>query len=322
MKFGPVAPADALGATAVHSIRQGDLVLKKGTLIGPAEVAALKAAGVKEIVVARLEPGDVSEDQAAADIAAAVAGEGVRADRAFTGRCNLFAESVRRAGARQGRDRPAQPHRRGGDAGDAAGVQAGGGRRDDRHREDHSLRGRRRRARQSGGGSDKGQAGDPRRALHGAQDRHRLDAAAGPFAESRRQDPQDHRDAHCAGRRYHRCRAARAARAAGARARHRRGAQSRRRTGDRVRRLGHRRPPRRHPGGDRGGRRRDRAFRHAGRSRQSDADRPPARAGGDRRARLRALAEGKRLRLGADAAARRPAGDAARTSPAWASAAC
>jgi len=94
MKFGPVAPADALGATAVHSIRQSDLVLKKGTLIGPAEVAALKAAGVKEIVVARLEPGDVSEDQAAADIAAAVTGEGMRADRAFTGRCNLFAETA------------------------------------------------------------------------------------------------------------------------------------------------------------------------------------------------------------------------------------
>jgi molybdenum cofactor cytidylyltransferase len=94
MKFGPVVPADALGATAVHSIRQGDLVLRKGTLIGPAEVAALKAAGIKEIVVARLEPGDVSEDQAAADIAAAIAGPGVRADKAFTGRCNLFAESA------------------------------------------------------------------------------------------------------------------------------------------------------------------------------------------------------------------------------------
>jgi molybdenum cofactor cytidylyltransferase len=61
-------------------------------LIGSAEVAALKAAGVKEITVARLDPGDVSEDQAAADIAAAIRGEGVRADRAFTGRCNLFAE--------------------------------------------------------------------------------------------------------------------------------------------------------------------------------------------------------------------------------------
>jgi molybdenum cofactor cytidylyltransferase len=94
MKFGPVAPADALGATAVHSIRQGDLVLKKGTLIGPKEVAALSAAGVKEIVVARLESGDVSEDEAAAGIAAAVAGSGVRIDRAFTGRCNLFAQAA------------------------------------------------------------------------------------------------------------------------------------------------------------------------------------------------------------------------------------
>ncbi|HEY5215329.1 MAG TPA: 4-diphosphocytidyl-2C-methyl-D-erythritol kinase, partial [Pseudolabrys sp.] len=94
MKFGPVAPADALGATAVHSIRQGELVLKKGTLIGPSEVAALQAAGVKEIVVVRLEPGDVSEDQAAAEIAAASAGGGVRTDRAFTGRCNLFAETA------------------------------------------------------------------------------------------------------------------------------------------------------------------------------------------------------------------------------------
>jgi molybdenum cofactor cytidylyltransferase len=94
MKFGPVPPREALGATTVHSIRQDTLLLKKGTLIGPAEVAALEAAGVPEIVVARLEPGDVSEDTAAAEIAAAAAGEGVRVDRAFTGRCNLFAEEA------------------------------------------------------------------------------------------------------------------------------------------------------------------------------------------------------------------------------------
>jgi molybdenum cofactor cytidylyltransferase len=94
MKFGSVPVAEAVGATAVHSIRQGDFVLKKGTLIGPAEVAALKTAGVKEITVARLDPGDVSEDQAAADIAAAITGEGARADRAFTGRCNLFADGA------------------------------------------------------------------------------------------------------------------------------------------------------------------------------------------------------------------------------------
>jgi molybdenum cofactor cytidylyltransferase len=94
MKFGAVAPKDALGATAVHTIRQGALVLKKGTLIGPAEVTALDAAGIKDIVVARLEPGDVSEDDAAAAIAKAVAGEGVHVDRAFTGRANLFAQNA------------------------------------------------------------------------------------------------------------------------------------------------------------------------------------------------------------------------------------
>ena len=94
MKFGAVAPQDALGATAVHTIRQDGFVLKKGTLIGDAEVAALQAAGIKDVVVARLEPGDVSEDVAAADIAKAVAGEGVHVDRAFTGRANLFAQTA------------------------------------------------------------------------------------------------------------------------------------------------------------------------------------------------------------------------------------
>ena len=34
MKFGPVPLAQAEGGVAVHSIRKGDLVLKKGTRIG------------------------------------------------------------------------------------------------------------------------------------------------------------------------------------------------------------------------------------------------------------------------------------------------
>jgi molybdenum cofactor cytidylyltransferase len=91
MKFGPIAPEDALGGVTVHAIRQDSLVLKKGTVIGVNEIAALRQAGVKEIVVARLEEGDVSEDEAAASIAKAVAGEGVNVERAFTGRANLFA---------------------------------------------------------------------------------------------------------------------------------------------------------------------------------------------------------------------------------------
>ena len=91
MKFGPASPAEAIGGVTVHTLRQGSLVLKKGTTIGPAEVEALNKAGVKEIVVVRLEPGDVSEDVAAASIAQAVTGEGIHAERAFTGRANLFA---------------------------------------------------------------------------------------------------------------------------------------------------------------------------------------------------------------------------------------
>ena len=91
MKFGPATPMEAIGGVTVHTLRQGPLVLKKGTTIGHAEVDALIKAGVKEIVVVRLEDGDVSEDTAAASIAQAVAGDGVTVERAFTGRANLFA---------------------------------------------------------------------------------------------------------------------------------------------------------------------------------------------------------------------------------------
>jgi molybdenum cofactor cytidylyltransferase len=91
MKFGPASPAEAVGGVTVHTLRQGSLVLKKGTTIGPSEVDALSKAGVKEIVVVRLEPGDVSEDVAAASIAQAVTGDGIHVERAFTGRANLFA---------------------------------------------------------------------------------------------------------------------------------------------------------------------------------------------------------------------------------------
>ena len=93
MFFGSVPVAQALGGVAVHTIRQGGLVLKKGTTISADEIAALEAAGITEIVVARLSPDDVGEDEAAAWLAALVAGPGLRVEAAFTGRANIFAES-------------------------------------------------------------------------------------------------------------------------------------------------------------------------------------------------------------------------------------
>jgi molybdenum cofactor cytidylyltransferase len=92
MKFGPVPVSDAAGAIAVHSIRAPGAMLKKGTVIGAEEITALQAAGISTVVVARLDATDVSEDKAAAEIASATAGAGVRIDKAFTGRCNLFSE--------------------------------------------------------------------------------------------------------------------------------------------------------------------------------------------------------------------------------------
>lgn len=94
MKFGAVPVAEAKGGIVVHAIRQDGIVLKKGALIGDAEIDALRAAGVGAITVARIEPGDVPEDIAAAEVAAAAAGDAVHVDRAFTGRANLFAEAA------------------------------------------------------------------------------------------------------------------------------------------------------------------------------------------------------------------------------------
>ncbi|MBM3570665.1 MAG: 4-diphosphocytidyl-2C-methyl-D-erythritol kinase, partial [Alphaproteobacteria bacterium] len=50
--------------------------------------------GLREVTAARLEPGDVPEDEAARRIALAAAGPGLRVAEAFTGRCNLYAEQA------------------------------------------------------------------------------------------------------------------------------------------------------------------------------------------------------------------------------------
>ena len=92
MKFGPVPVAEALGAIAAHALRLEGLTLKKGHVIDAQDQAVLLAAGIESIVAARVEPGDIGEDEAARELAAHVAGAHVRCERAFTGRVNMFAE--------------------------------------------------------------------------------------------------------------------------------------------------------------------------------------------------------------------------------------
>jgi molybdenum cofactor cytidylyltransferase len=94
LKFGSVPVAEALGAIVAHAIRYDGLVLKKGQTVTPEHQASLRAAGVEEIIAARLDPGDVGEDEAARRLAERLAGANLRIERAFTGRVNLFAEKA------------------------------------------------------------------------------------------------------------------------------------------------------------------------------------------------------------------------------------
>jgi molybdenum cofactor cytidylyltransferase len=94
MKFGPLPLDQAEGAIAAHSVRRGGAVVKKGVRLAAEHIAMLRAAGVEEIVAARLDADDVHEDEAAARVAATVAGKNVRTEAPFTGRCNLYAEQA------------------------------------------------------------------------------------------------------------------------------------------------------------------------------------------------------------------------------------
>src|ERR1700742_227571 len=91
MQFGSVAIGKAEGAILAHSVRAAHL--RKGRALSADDVAALKAAGVTDVTVARLEADDVAEDEAAARLAKASAARGIRIGAAFTGRANLYAET-------------------------------------------------------------------------------------------------------------------------------------------------------------------------------------------------------------------------------------
>ncbi len=94
MIFGPTALADVEGAVLAHTHRVAGRVLKKGRVLDAEAVAALRLAGLDPVVAARLEPGDVGEDDAARRVAAALLSPGLRATGAATGRVNLKAESA------------------------------------------------------------------------------------------------------------------------------------------------------------------------------------------------------------------------------------
>ncbi len=98
MKFGPLPVAEAEGAILAHSIGLAGGRLKKGRALSARDVTALAEAGIDRVIVARPEPGDMLEDEAAGRIAAALVPDAalqhVSVSAPFTGRANLYAEAA------------------------------------------------------------------------------------------------------------------------------------------------------------------------------------------------------------------------------------
>jgi molybdenum cofactor cytidylyltransferase len=93
MKFGEVSIDEATGAVLAHSVRAAEGKFSKGRILSDEDVEALRAMGISSVIAARLAPGDLMEDQAAAQLAAAVPPDHLRLSPATTGRVNFFASA-------------------------------------------------------------------------------------------------------------------------------------------------------------------------------------------------------------------------------------
>jgi len=87
VKFGPIATLEAEGAILAH----GDRSFRKGHRLTAVDIASLASEGIATVIAASLDPDDVPENEAAALLAEALAGDGARVATALTGRSNLYA---------------------------------------------------------------------------------------------------------------------------------------------------------------------------------------------------------------------------------------
>ncbi len=94
MKFGPLPLAGAEGAILAHSQPCGGKRLRKGHVLTSGDLAGLAQAGILEIIAAKLEAGDITEDEAATRLASAFAPQDADMRPAATGRVNFHARAA------------------------------------------------------------------------------------------------------------------------------------------------------------------------------------------------------------------------------------
>ncbi len=92
MNFACFPLAEAEGALLAHSHRCPGRMLKKGTRLDAGAIADLRAAGLTEVIAAKLAADDIQENESADRLATKLAASHLRRNPASTGRVNLVAE--------------------------------------------------------------------------------------------------------------------------------------------------------------------------------------------------------------------------------------
>ena len=92
MQFGSVPLDEALGGLLAHSHRSASGRIRKGQRLSEELIEQLRRDNVSHVTIARLDDDDVHEDQAAQDIARALAADNTRLGVASTGRINIHAQ--------------------------------------------------------------------------------------------------------------------------------------------------------------------------------------------------------------------------------------
>ncbi|NTF87309.1 NTP transferase domain-containing protein [Agrobacterium rhizogenes] len=89
MIFGDFPTREAVGAILAHSVRLPDGSFAKGHVLEPADIGRLAVAGIDRVIAARIEPGDLMEDEAAERLARAITPDHLTFSEAATGRVNV-----------------------------------------------------------------------------------------------------------------------------------------------------------------------------------------------------------------------------------------
>ena len=91
MKFGPIPTGEAEGAILAHSQPLASGKLPKGHRLEAADITRLLNEAIASVIACRLEPGDLTEDEAAETLSCAINLEGLSRSPASTGRVNFYA---------------------------------------------------------------------------------------------------------------------------------------------------------------------------------------------------------------------------------------